>query len=199
MKSFRISNYAEEEENEKIRAVAKEKRLEDKIVAKEKLRASMEKYSFRAVKNRWLAIPVVASLLALGIGGYSWYVTDTTNWYFWVAGVAMFIFGLGYDVGESWEKRYELKTKIKLSDNNYKWANNPHSFENENIYKEGYIYTDSLWENFMYKLLKILSYLVTITAVVAIAIALFSWFGSISIAPTTIIIILLIIIIVNQK
>ena len=71
--------------------------------------------------------------------------------------------------------------------------------KNPTIYPYGYIYTDSIIEKITYNISKVICYLVSIFAVGIISIFIFSWLGTVSIAPTTIIIILLIMMISNQE
>jgi len=64
-------------------------------------------------------------------------------------------------------------------------------------YRNGYIYTDSAISYWFYKLNKFIAGLSTVIFGILVAVLLFMWLGSISIAPTTIIIVLLVLILLK--
>jgi len=164
-----------------------EKEQEEKIIKKEKSRNQLEKYKISEIGGWvfWLLIPFVISGVYAAI---DFFLYKNINWYI------LFFFGLTivpmnilFELDEKWGKRLQYKAKSS-DEEDYRFH-----------YLYGYFYTDSPLEFYAYKLSKIVTYLITIVMFAAIAILLFIWLGSISIAPTTIIIILLIILIVQSS
>lgn len=166
-----------------------QKRETERIIREEKERKEIEKYKTKEIGG-WMILPWLLFLMFLIYVIYDYFANKNFNWYLIIPiGAIGLLMGLASEVEDSWKKRLNCKEKIHNEDENYKWIN----------YEYEYIYTDSKWDYFIYRTAKVISYLVSIVLIGILGILLFMWFGSISIAPTTIIIILLIIIIINQN
>lgn len=169
------------EENEQKRKEATER----KAMEKELNRKGIEKYKITKIGGGWTVVPFIISLVALGFGIYAllnsmWGYTILS---FIVACIPMFL----DSVSDDWYKALQFKEEVKQKFPNYQIPN----------YEYGYLYSDSNLEYLAYNLSKIYCYLATVAGVVIAAILLFTWLGSIAIAPTTIIIILLVILILK--
>jgi hypothetical protein len=161
------------------------------IVERERARTDPEKYHYRSLKSGWMAAPG----LLVFIGGIAlfWILhasnyVDPTFATILVIDMAVLLVIVTYD--NQWKERLKAKDKIA-------WEAPPPRHLSD--YNSDYNYTDSALEPKLYLLAKIACYLVSIAATGVVVLLLFSWLGTISVAPTTIIIVLLVIIIFNQE
>ena len=136
-----------------------------------------EHYSYKILPEKWKIVPILFLIIG-GIIAYENSKTYTSN-------------------NSLFASLFIIDVIIILIMGNYeeKWK----KITNPTIYPYGYIYTDSIIEKITYNISKVICYLVSIFAVGIISIFIFSWLGTVSIAPTTIIIILLIMMISNQE
>ena len=164
----------------------------DKVIKKESARKFIEKYSYKEIRSRWLVIPMLSFLCGcvyLFIQYKDKQDVDQTFLSFFF--VSLVVFLVATSCKEKWDIRLKAKRNIFEKDSSYKF--------NVYGYQDGYIYTDQAFEKFIYQLSKVICYIIGLIFVGLASILLFSWLGTISIAPTTIIIVLLIVIIVNQE
>jgi len=195
------------EEQEKAKQKEEKKKHWLSIEAERK---SREKYEMKEFSG-WMYFGPCIGLIIAAVAGFLIWASGSENagslW--WVVGISLaplILLGFTSDFDDEWkvscEAKYELqekKGKRNFDDEN------PFNFEfgsyqlNGFNYKNGYIYTDSIFSYWLYTLAKFVSSLSSIIFGIGAIILGFMWLGSISIAPTTIIIILLIIIIMNQN
>lgn len=179
-----------------------EENRRNKALKVERERNAREKYEIKEFSG-WMYIGPTLGLIVACISGFMIWVSgegvDTTNLW-WVTGIAfvpVMLFGFGSDVEKEWEYSYLIKKDVEREkDIQPDWGNFDSLDYSANgySYKNGYIYTDSWFSYWIYKLSKIVAVLSTIILSVCVSILLFMWLGTITIAPTTIIIFLLIMI-----
>jgi hypothetical protein len=162
-----------------------------KIVQQERARTIREKYRYRSLRGGWTAAPLLIWLIS---GAAIFWILHFNNYAdpisisICVSTMAVLLAIFTYD--NQW--RDHLKAKHKIA-----WESPPPRQMPD--YDSEYNYTDSVIEPKLYFVAKIGCYLISVAALGILAILLFSWLGTISIAPTTIIIILLVVIIFNQE
>lgn len=168
-------------------------RKETETIKKEEKRKEIEKYVISEVNFWWILGSIILWLI---IGGYlvvDFFINEKSiNWYI------LFLFGLISfplftltNLADKWERILKCKEKISEKEKNYPFSPDKYLYE--------HFYTDSILEFYIYKLAKIITYLITLLVIIGMGILIFIWLGSISIAPTTIIIILLIIIVAQKS
>src|SRR5258708_4544020 len=170
---------------ENVKTVQQQKK-EARLLAQEEARTAIEKYRVKEIGGWrvglfWLGYLLLFIYLIIA---YAMHNVDATSSVIILAGV--FFFAFANDIEDEWKKRLEIKHKL----------NNPSAPSYK--YEYGYIYTDSAIKCYFYKLYKFIVSLSAIAVGGALTFLVFSWLGSLSIAPTTIIIILLIIIIIKM-
>jgi hypothetical protein len=154
----------------------------EKILKEEEGRTAPEKFSYKKIATPWL-IAVSLIFLVLGvIALFSVFFQSEGELgpYFWVPFLLnLYALATILSYNGKWEKHMKAKRQLgKKLDYSYL----------------EYIHTDSSFEKNVYAFAKVFCYLFDIAAAGLITLLLFSWLGSITIAPTTIIIILLLVI-----
>lgn len=162
---------------------------EERLIKEEKDRTSIEKYKVKEI-GLWMVLPSLLFLSFFFYGLYDYFANKNKDmgWYIFPSAIFFFLSVLASGVEDDWKKRLEFKEELQYADENYKWIN----------YEDKHIYTDSKFEYLVYRIAKIVSYLVSFVIVGILGVLLFTWIGSISIAPTTVIIVLLIILILKE-
>lgn len=160
---------------------------EEKIIEEERLRKKIEKYKMKSIE-KWSIAP---TLLWVGyfIFALIQYISNKSYdiKYIIIFGIFAILTSAVWGIEGIWATKIKCKYKILAENPSYQFAN----------YEYDYLYTDSYFEFLFINIVKIIFFLINIIAVIITALLLFSWFGSITIAPTTIIIILLIILILK--
>lgn len=186
LKSFRLGKekFVSPAEVEKANEEAEYK----SFVPKELKRAHIEKYKSKTTIGGAI-LPVLLMILLVGVFLLDWWIEKNIN-------VTLLITTLIFEgilvapitFAEEWGKQYRWKARLESESGSYKM----------NEYEDNYYYTDSWWKIFAFRFGKLFYWIINLGAVITIAVLLFQWLGSVSIAPTSIIIILLVIIIYNQ-
>ena len=163
------------------------------FAAEELARTKQEKYNYKPLAGGWFVAPV----LTFVIGGIIMWLesqnggqVDSFTPIIIVLDVVALVVISHYD--DKWKNRNLAKQRVKNS-------GSPSVAKYMGNYRYGYIYTDSIVEKRLYLAAKIFCYLLSVAGIGILSILLFSWLGTLDIAPTTIIIILLVIIIINQE
>jgi hypothetical protein len=164
-----------------------------KLVVQELARKSKEKFSYSEIGGGWLTAPT----LFLILGGLYVYFESKSNhavssfwgWLFIIDFAVLIIIDT---FNSTWKDHQKAKQKVKS-------AYTPPPYLNDANYQYGKIYTDSTFEKILYSTAKVFCYVFGIISAGIVALLLFSWLGTISIAPTTIIIVLLIMILFKEK
>lgn len=161
-------------------------------------RKEREKYEIKEISGWMYLGPVLGFVAAVIAGIMIWLSSDgDVEVLWWVIGgglVPIIFLGITSDIDDSWKASISAKLEIGSSttafDSNT-W--NVGDFK----YNNGYIYTDSTVSYWFYNLARFVAGLSTVIFSILVAILLFMWFGSISIAPTTVIIVLLVLILLK--
>lgn len=187
-------------EAQRMAADAEKSRL--KLFAAERARTTREKYEIKEISG-WMYIGPSLGLVAGVIIALIMYMSHTNLtsehlWFFGLVAAPLVAIAIASEINGEWEAtlsaKYELSHQLKPDGSYFSELQQPYY-----DYKFDYIYTDSLFSSVGYQFAKICSVIYTLAVGVAIAILLFLWLGTISVAPTTIIIILLLVIIFNQS
>lgn len=184
---------AEEAEQTKLKET--EEKAKEELLNKERKRTEIEKYSSGKPKFLWhYSSYILGFLIGAAYLVYAFFSKDFS----WPILIALAIpVGLGsflFYLVEEWEKRFEAKVQVSQEKKNKE----DESDSLYNKYDSTKYYTDSTLEYYAFVLSKTFLSILTILLLLGLAVLGFMWFGTISIAPTTIIIILLLIIIFNQ-
>ena len=131
---------------------------------------------------------IIVAVITMIYFFYAVFIAGRNDFFSWdndwlgliVSGGFVALFGVANDLEESWDK--ELKEM---------------SLEKSERYNENCLYLKHESDFYAYWAFKVCSYLIAIVGVIAIAIILWSIFGAISIAPTTVIIILLLLLLLK--
>ncbi len=180
-------------------ADAEKRRL--RYLAVERTRTAREKHQIKEISGWMYVGPGLGVVAAVVVGLIMWIDHAQPNsvsyWFFGIALAPLILLIAAGDIKEKWEAA--CSAKYELSEQLEPYASNVNGRGQPNYdYKFDCIYTDSLFSFVVYQFAKICSAIYTLAALVAIAILLFLWLGTISIAPTTIIIILLVMILLKQ-
>lgn len=161
-------------------------------------RKEREKYEIKEISG-WMYLGPVLGLVTIIIAGIMIWLSGggDVGALWWVVGgglVPLIFLGMASDIEDSWKASISAKLEIGSStptSDSDSW--NVSGFK----YNNGYIYTDNAISYWFYKLARFVVGLSTVIFSLLVAILLFVWLGSISIAPTTIIIVLLVLILLK--
>jgi fatty acid desaturase len=195
-------NFRSQAEIDMERKVKEEEKKHQHWLLIEHNRKARERYEVKKISS-WMYIGTFLGLLVAGIAGLMIWLSGRsgTTELWWVAGIGLvplMLLGFISNIDDDWKAsmaaKREIEKDITNSDDEYSRSN----FGSSKItlngfeYQYDYIYIDSVFKYWFYKLAKFVMGLSTVIFSILAIVLLFIWLGSISIAPTTIIIILLV-------
>ncbi len=195
-----------------------EEKMRQHWLSVETNRKEQEQYAMKEISG-WMFVGPFMGLVVSAIAGIMILLSGESDvvglW--WIVGIGLaplMLFGIISNIDDQWkasiaakgelERKGATNTNSEVRDFVEDYGSNSSSdtsstemSANGFTYKYGYVYTDSFLSCWSYQLSKFVMGLSTIVFSILVAILLFMWLGSISIAPTTIIIILLILILLK--
>lgn len=162
----------------------------------------------------WMYIgPIIGFIIAVIAGIMIWAAgdNDDVTWLWWIGGIAItpvMLTGFASQLSDQWQLVLEVKEELHADKKNHTLNDFTVSegdllfYGLRNLggyaYKFEHLYTDSKALFLLYSFTKSVNSLSSVVFVILLALLLFMWLGSISIAPTTIIIILLVLILLKK-